>query len=78
LKIFLRLEVVSHDDNRAAWENFPEQGRKKRLRRLADSRASQHSAMLQSPGKGLHSGSFQDVSEQAACRRRCRVMRQAK
>jgi hypothetical protein len=26
----------------------------------------------------LHRGGFQDVSEQAACRRRCRVLRQAK
>jgi hypothetical protein len=26
----------------------------------------------------LHSGSFQDVSEQIACRRRCRVLRQAR
>jgi hypothetical protein len=24
--------------------------------------------MLQSPGQGLHGGSFRDVSEQAACR----------
>jgi hypothetical protein len=78
LKTFLCLEVVGHDDNRAARENFQEQGRKKRLCRLADTRASQHSAILQSPGQGLHSGSFRDVSKQAACRRRCRVMRQAK
>jgi hypothetical protein len=77
LKTFLCLEVVGDDDNRAARENFPEQGRKKRLRRLADTRAGQHSAILQSPRKGLHSGSFRDVSEQAACRRRCRVLRQA-
>src|ERR1017187_7004719 len=77
LKTFLRLEVVGHDDNRAARENFPEQSRKKRLRCLADTRASQHSAILQSSRKGLHSGSFRDVSEQAACRRRCRVLRQA-
>jgi hypothetical protein len=78
LKTLLRLEVVGHDDNRAARENIPEQGRKKRLRRLADTRARQHSAILQSPRKALHSGSFRDVSEQTACRRRCRVLRQAK
>jgi hypothetical protein len=78
LKTFLRLEVVGHDDNRAARESFPEQDRKKRLRRLADTCASQHSAILHSPRQGLHSGSFQDVSEQAACRRRYRVLRQAK
>ena len=78
LKTFLRLEVVGHDDHRAARENFPEQDRKKRLRRLADTGASQHSAMLQSLRKALHSGSFRDVSEQAAGRRRCRVLRQAK
>jgi hypothetical protein len=30
------------------------------------------------PCQGLHRGSFRDVSEQAACRRRCRVLRQAK
>lgn len=78
LKTFLRLEVVGHDDNRAARENFPEQDRKKRLRRRADTRASQHSTILQPPRKALHSGSFRDVSEQAACRRRCRVLRQAK
>ena len=78
LKTFLRLEVVGHDDHRAARENFPEQDRKKWLRRLADTGASQHSAMLQSLRKALHSGSFRDVSEQAAGRRRCRVLRQAK
>ena len=78
LKTFLRLEVVGHDDHRAAREIIPEQGRKKRLRRLADPCASQHSAILQSPRQDLHSGSFRDVSEQAACRRRCRVLRQAK
>jgi hypothetical protein len=78
LKTFLRLEVVGHDDHQAARKNIPEQGRKKRLRRMADTRASQHSAILQSPGQGLHSGSLRDVSEQAACRRRCRVLRQAK
>jgi hypothetical protein len=26
----------------------------------------------------LHGGSFRNVSEQVACRRRCRVLRQAK
>jgi hypothetical protein len=79
LETFLSLEVVGHNDNRAAREHFPEQDRKKRLRRLADTRASQqHSAMLQSPRQGLHSGSFRDVSEQIAGRRRCRVLRQAK
>jgi len=78
LKTFLRLEVVGHDDNRAARENFPEQSRKKRLRRLTDASTGQHSAMLHAPRKGLHSGNFRNVSEQFACRRRCRVLRQAK
>lgn len=78
LKTFLCLEVVGYDDNRAARENFPEQGGKKRLRRLTDARTSQRSAMLQPPRQGLHSGSLRDVSEQAACHRRCRVLRQAK
>ena len=78
LKTFLRLKVVGDDDDGAARENFPEQNRKKRLRRLADACASQHSAILQSLRKALQSGSFQDVSEQVACRRRCRVLRQAK
>ena len=78
LKTFLRLKVVGDDDDGTLREKILEQNRKKRLRRLADSGASQHSAILQSLRKALHSGSFQDVSEQAACRRRCRVLRQAK
>ena len=78
LKTFLRLKVVGDDDNGMLREKILEQNRNKRLRRLADPGASQHSAMLQSLRKALHRGSFQDVSEQAACRRRCRVLRQAK
>jgi hypothetical protein len=77
LKTFLRLKVVGDDDNGALREKILEQNRKKWLRRLADTCASQHSAILQSLRKALHSGSFQDVSEQVACRRRCRVLRQA-
>jgi hypothetical protein len=78
LKTFLRLEVVGDDDDGALREKILEQGRKKRLRCLADTRASQHSNILQSPRQGLHSGSFRNVSEQVACPRRCRVLRQAK
>jgi hypothetical protein len=78
LKTFLRLKVVGDDDDGVLRENFLEQNRKKRLCRLADSIASQHSAILQSLRKALHSGSFQDVSEQVACHRRCRVLRQAR
>ena len=78
LKTFLRLKVVGDDDNGTLREKKLEQNRKKRLRRLADPGASQHSAMLQSQCKALHRGSFQDVSEQVACRRRCRGLRQAK
>jgi hypothetical protein len=78
LKTFLRLKIVGNDDDGALREKNLEQDRKKRLRRLADTCTIQHSAILQSLRKALHSGSFRDVSEQAACRRRCRVLRQAK
>ena len=78
LKTFLRLKVAGNDDDGALREKILEQNRKKRLRRLADPGTNQHSAMLQSLRKALHRGSFQDVSEQVACRRRCRVLRQAK
>ena len=76
LKTFLRLKVIGDNDDGALRENFPEQGRKKRLRRLADPGTSQHSAILQSPGKGLQGGRLRDSSEQFACR--CCVLRQAK
>jgi hypothetical protein len=78
LKTFLRFKVVGDNDDGALREKTLEQNCKKRLRRPADVGASQHSAMLQSLRKALHGGRFQDVSEQVACRRRCRVLRQAK
>ena len=76
LEVFLCFEVVGDDDNRPLRKNLPEQSRNERLGRLADTGTSQHSAMLHAPGQGLHRGSWQDVSEQIACRRRCRVLRQ--
>ena len=78
MKALLRFEVVGDGDNRAFGKNLPEQSRNERLGRLADTGTSQHSALLHAPGQGLHRGSWQDVSEQIACRRRCRVLRQAK
>ena len=77
LKAFLGLEMVRNNDNRLVGENVAEQKRQKRLGGGTNSGHGQHSAILHSPCEGLHSGSFQDVGEPVACRRRCRVLRQA-
>jgi hypothetical protein len=55
-----------------------EQGSEKWLSRLADAGARQYASVLQTPGKGLHSGSFRNCSEQIACRRDFQSVRQAK
>ncbi len=68
LEIFLRLEVGRDDDDGPRWKNILQQRGKKRLGWRADSGARQRSAILQSPGEGLHGGSFCDVSEQFARR----------
>ncbi len=69
LETFLGFQVRRDEDEWPPWENFLKQNREKRLCRLADAGAGQHSAILQSPGEGLHGGSLRDVSEQIACRR---------
>jgi hypothetical protein len=58
LKTFLRFQIFDNDDDWPVEENFLKQNGKKRLRSPADSGARKHSAILQSPCKGLHSGSF--------------------
>ena len=68
LQTFLYFQIRRDDDERPLRENFSNQNRKKRLRRLANARTRQHSAILQSPCKGLHGGSLQNVSKQVACR----------
>ena len=64
LVTFLCFQVRRDNDQRSPGEKFLKQNRKKRLRRLANAGTRQHSAILQSPRKGLHSGSLRDVSEQ--------------
>ena len=54
-----------------------ENRREKRLRGDGHAGARQRSAKLHALRQGLHSGRLRDVSEQIACRRRCRVLRQA-
>jgi hypothetical protein len=78
LEAFLLFQVVRDDDQRPVRKKFSDQRRQKGLRGNADTGARQRSAMLQSPGEGLHGGSLRDISEQAACRRRLCVMRQAR
>jgi hypothetical protein len=78
LEAFLNFQIRRDDNERPLWKNILNQNRKKRLRRLANTGTGQHSAILQSPRERLHGGSFRDVSEQVACRRRCRVLRQAR
>jgi hypothetical protein len=68
LEIFLRLEVGRDDDDWPRWKNILQQRGEKRVRRRANSGTRQRSAIFQSPGEGLHSGSSRNISEQFACR----------
>ena len=68
LKTFLRLQIFSDDDNGPLRKKFLQQRGEKRLCRRGDAGKRLRSATLQSPGEGLHGGSFQDVSEQIARR----------
>jgi hypothetical protein len=77
LETFLRFQVFNNDDDWTVRGNFLKKNGKKRLRGPADSGTRQCSAILQSLREGLHSGRLCDISEQMACRRRCRVLRQA-
>ena len=77
LKTFLRFQIRGDDDQWPTGKNGLQQNRKERLCRPANAVHGQRSAMLQSLRQGLHSGRVCDISEQMACRRRCRVLRQA-
>jgi hypothetical protein len=77
LEAFLGFQIRRDDDHWPVRKDDVEQSGEKRLRRRTNPGARQRSAMLQSPREGLHGGSLRDVSEQIACRRRCRVLRQA-
>ena len=68
LKIFLRFQIRRDDDDGPMGKDLSEQCGDQWLGGRANTGAGQHSAMLQSPGEGLHGGSFRDVSEQLACR----------
>ena len=68
VETFLGLEILGDKDDGAARENLPQERGEKGLRGGGDAGARQRSAMLHAPGEGLHGGSFQDVSEQVACR----------
>ena len=68
LATFLRLEVFRDEDDGTIGK-FPLQQRgEKRLRGGGDAGKSQHSTLLHALREGLHSGSFQNVSEQVAGR----------
>ena len=71
LRTFLCLKSLRYDDNRMLWNKIPQQGDEERLGRGTDARARQHPPLLQTPCQGLHGGSFQDSSEQFACRCDC-------
>lgn len=77
LKVFLRLEVVGDDDDGAVGKHLAQQRSKEWLGCRRQSRNGQRAARLQSPGKGLHGGSFSDPGEQTACRRDLEFLRQA-
>jgi hypothetical protein len=77
LKTFLRFQAVGDDNDGASWKKLVEQRGEKRLSGRRHAGAGQRSALLHAPRQRPHSGSLCDVSEQAACRRRCRVLRQA-
>jgi hypothetical protein len=70
LETFLRLEIFGDDDDRPLRKKFLHQCGEKRLRGRVNAGKSQRSASLQSPRERLHSGSFDEVSEQVA-RRLC-------
>ena len=71
------LESLRYDDDRTLWEKMPQQRGEERLGGGADAAPRQHSPLLQTPGQGLHGGSFRDSSEQFACRCDCQILRQA-
>jgi hypothetical protein len=77
LETFLRFQVFDDDDDWPVGEDFLKKNGKERLRSPGNTGARQRSAILQSPREGLHSGRLCDISEQMACHRRCRVLRQA-
>ena len=68
LETFLRLQIFSDDDDEPLRKKLLQQRGEERLCRRGDAGKRQRSASLQSPGEGLHGGSFQDVSEQIARR----------
>ena len=77
LENFLSFQIGSDGDDGPMRKQFMNQRHEKWMCRRADAGAGQRSAILQSPREGLHSGSERNVSEQIACRRRYRVLRQA-
>ena len=68
LKTFLGLQIFRDDDDGLLRKDLLHQRGKKRLRGRGHTGKRLRSAMLHSPGKGLHGGSSQDVSEQFARR----------
>ena len=74
---FLGFEAVGDDDDRTIRKLAVDGGGEEGTGGWADAGARQCAALLQSPGKGLHGGSLREAVEQAACRRRCGLGRQA-
>jgi hypothetical protein len=68
LETFLSFQIFRDDNDGFLRKQFLQQRGEKRLRRRGNSRKSQRSASVQSPREGLRGGSFQNVSEQIACR----------
>ena len=77
LKGLLGLEAVGDDDERALRKLTVNRGGEKGPGGWTDAGTKQCAALLQSPGKGLHGGSLREAVEQAACRRRSGLVRQA-
>ena len=78
MNALLGFEIFSDEHDRAARKKLGQECGKEGVRGGGDAGKRQRSAMLHAPGEGLHGGSFPDVSEQVACRRRGTVMRQAR
>ena len=68
LATFLRFQIFHYDHHRSSRENDSQQRGEERLGGRGDAGKRQRSATLHTPGEGLRGGSFQDVSEHAACR----------
>lgn len=68
LETFLRLQVFRDDDDGSLRKKFLQQRGQERLCGWTDAGTRQRSAMLQSPGKGLHGGSSRGGGEPIACR----------